>query len=119
MINFLQETLHHMDFYNQSFATVSAIFGSAFQVTIEDFKVFADVDYDDGFGAQEMPTDIVILYNDGSWSERTEYDGSEGWSYKKTPTPPNEFKPVKKLKTDAAWEDLAEMAVVETEAVHD
>lgn len=43
-----------------------------------------DFDYDDGYGGQELFG--LVLFDDGSWLERYEYDGSECWSYKYSPT---------------------------------
>ena len=43
-----------------------------------------DFDYDSGYGLQELGG--VVVFKDGSWLERGEYDGSEWWEYKKTPT---------------------------------
>lgn len=42
--------------------------------------------YDDGFGSQHLFG--VVWFKDGSWLERTEYDGSEGWVLKRTPDVP-------------------------------
>lgn len=42
------------------------------------------VDYDPGYGWQELYG--IIVFEDGSWLERWEYDGSEGWSHKHTPS---------------------------------
>ena len=36
-----------------------------------------NVDYDSGYGSQEL--DGVIWYDDGSWSARAEYDDIEWW----------------------------------------
>lgn len=41
------------------------------------------IDYYNGFGGQELFG--YIWYEDGTWSERYEYDGSESWDYKKRP----------------------------------
>ena len=41
--------------------------------------------YDDGFGGANVE-DVFIVFDDGSWLERGEYDGSEWWEYKITPT---------------------------------
>lgn len=41
-------------------------------------------EYNNGYGTQEIYG--YIWYNDGTWSERYEYDGSEWWSYKKCPS---------------------------------
>lgn len=47
----------------------------------EDYETFA---YDSGFGCQEVFG--YIVFKDGSWFERHEYDGSEWWEYKEKPT---------------------------------
>ena len=41
-------------------------------------------EYNNGYGGQELYG--YIWYNDGTWSERHEYDGSECWVYKKCPS---------------------------------
>lgn len=41
------------------------------------------VDYDSGYGSQEWSG--WISFQDGSWIERSEYDGSEWWSLKACP----------------------------------
>jgi hypothetical protein len=40
-------------------------------------------DYDNGFGGQRLYG--IIVFNDGTWLERSEYDGSEWWAFKQTP----------------------------------
>ena len=48
------------------------------------FQEYADIyfsEYDDGYGSQEVPEKIVIVFKDKSWLSRWEYDGSEGWQY--------------------------------------
>lgn len=42
-----------------------------------------NVDYDPGYGDQELFG--FIKYSDGTWSERGEYYGSEWWEYKAAP----------------------------------
>ena len=57
--------------------------------TPDEYSVFIEslnFEYDDGFGCQEITG--VILYTNGTWSERGEYDGSEWWEYKKCPEIP-------------------------------
>jgi hypothetical protein len=46
-------------------------------------KTFKDVDYDSGYGGQELFG--VVVFKDNTWLERFEYDGSEYWDYKETP----------------------------------
>ena len=54
----------------------------------EDFAKLADRKYDEGFGCAEVE-DVMIIFKDGSWLERYEYDGSEWWEYKKIPVIPS------------------------------
>lgn len=46
--------------------------------------------YDDGFGSQHLFG--VVWFKDGSWLERTEYDGSEDWILKRTPDIPKDLR---------------------------
>ena len=46
--------------------------------------LFTDVEYDDGWGTQEL--DGIVVFTDCSWLERGEYDGSEWWEYRTTPS---------------------------------
>lgn len=48
-----------------------------------DFLEAIDINYDNGYGGQELYG--IIWYEDGTWSERGEYDGSEWWEYKSVP----------------------------------
>lgn len=41
------------------------------------YQTLASIDYDNGWGTQEFFG--IIAYNDGSWLDRGEYDGSEWW----------------------------------------
>lgn len=61
--------------------------------TNEDLNSFLELlnfDYDDGYGGQELYG--YVWFEDGSWLERGEYDGSEWWDYKKVANIPNELK---------------------------
>lgn len=42
-----------------------------------------DFEYDAGYGCQELYG--TVLFTDGGWLERGEYDGSEWWEYKHAP----------------------------------
>lgn len=54
--------------------------------TLEEVLPRLDFDYNSGYGGQELYG--TIWYNDGSWSDRGEYDGSEWWQYQKCPPLP-------------------------------
>lgn len=47
-------------------------------------KAFGKIEYDCGYGGQEVAKDLVVVGNDW-WLERQEYDGAEEWSFKKMP----------------------------------
>ena len=57
----------------------------SFSGTLKEFLNYSplDVEYDSGFGTQELFG--YIWYVDGSWSEREEYEGSEWWCHKVKP----------------------------------
>ena len=46
-------------------------------------ELYSLIDYNDGFGSQELGG--IIVFNDGSWLDRREYDGSEWWEFQQTP----------------------------------
>lgn len=63
-------------------------------VTWDEFAQNAkEIDYDSGYGGQRVPADLVVVGTDW-WLERSEYDGSEWWTYKKSPitSPPDPIK---------------------------
>jgi hypothetical protein len=43
-----------------------------------------DFEYDNGYGGQNLFG--YVVFDDRSWLERHEYDGSERWDYKQTPS---------------------------------
>ena len=55
----------------------------------EQFLVDLDFFYYAGYGCFSL--DGMIWYEDGNWSERGEYDGSEGWEYCACPPIPVEL----------------------------
>jgi hypothetical protein len=59
-------------------------------LAIEEFLSAIDVEYYNGYGTQELFG--TIWYTDGTYSERSEYDGSECWSYRIPPALPQQPK---------------------------
>jgi hypothetical protein len=57
-------------------------------VEFEAFLQSLDFGYDAGFGGQELFG--YVWYQDGTWSDRGEYDGSEWWQYQAVPKIPEE-----------------------------
>jgi hypothetical protein len=58
------------------------VFSSAKEFA-ENAERLLSFEYDSGYGSQEVGG--VIVFNDGTWMERREYDGSEWWESFKTP----------------------------------
>jgi hypothetical protein len=63
--------------------------------SFDDFISNCNFEYNSSFGRAYINSNLEIVFNDGSWLERGEYDGSEWWQYKKTSAKP---KGVSKLK---------------------
>ena len=53
------------------------------------FLCLLDIDYCEGYGSQQLYG--IIWYEDGTWSERAEYGGTEWWEYKSLPSIPKEL----------------------------
>ena len=49
----------------------------------DQIKDSLDIEYSSGYGNQELHG--VIWYEDGTWSDRVEYDGSEWWEHRALP----------------------------------
>ena len=61
--------------------------------TIHDYHRFIkelDFDYDSGFGGQELFG--MAWFEDNTWADRGEYDGSEWWRKHKLPEVPKELR---------------------------
>lgn len=88
MVNAVKEILNVLKDHAKSEKNISWVGSSDGKLAMswDDFKEnFANIEYDDGFGAQKIAEDLVVVLDDQSWLERYEYDGSEGWSFKQLP----------------------------------
>lgn len=75
----------------------------------EEFLSLANFTYDNSFGGQIIPSDLVIAFSDGSWLSRGEYDGSEWWDYNVPFVVPAETKPINTLQSDTYWITLEQV----------
>lgn len=112
-MNLLKETLE--DIKNSRHEIADIIFigsqESGYSCTWPEFEKLADKEYDDGFGAQEVASDLIIVFSDGMKMWRHEYDGSESWAYYTNFKMPENVKPIRSLFVEkgVGWEDLAEI----------
>ena len=80
--------IKHGDDYDDD----SKVFNLTTGSTEEDrtqFLTDLDFEYDSGYGGQRLFG--TIWYEDGTWSERGEYDGSEWWEHHECPQIPEEL----------------------------
>lgn len=70
------------------------------QCTWDEFVKLANVNYDSGFGAAHVASDIKIIFRDGQTMYRGEYDGSEWWEFSRPFKMPSSKKPIKRLVGD-------------------
>nr|DAE98628.1 MAG TPA: hypothetical protein [Caudoviricetes sp.] len=65
MINLWEETIEFLEEKGKTFDDVLYIQGEDFKVTKENFESVAKkTDYDSGFGAQHVATDLVLVGDD-------------------------------------------------------
>jgi hypothetical protein len=83
-----------------------------------EFRPIADVtEFDSGYGGAEIAEDLVVVFGDGSWLERHEYDGAEWWEYKSEPVRSADTKPFHTAyRGDQYWTKLAEMNEARSDA---
>ena len=83
-MNLLKETLECLKDNNKTPEDVLWV-GSQdgkFAISWNEFiKLSENFEYDAGFGAQEVASNLVVV-GDNWWLERSEYDGSESWEFK-------------------------------------
>ena len=110
MTNLLKETITAIEDSGHDVRDIVFIGSvvSGYSCTWAEFLLLADIEYNNGFGAQEVAHDLAIVFRDGSTMWRNEYDGSEWWEYSKPVEIPNEQKQISKL-TGGMWASLAEL----------
>lgn len=71
----------------------------------EEFCKLADVEYDAGYGAPEVATDLIIVFSDGQEMWREDDDGREWWSFSAPFKMPAQSHPIKVL-VGGMWDSL-------------
>lgn len=115
MTNLLKETEYVLEHYNKTPSDIDWIgsYDGKYAISWEEFKNLAvSVSYDAGFGAQKIASDIVIVFKDGDWLSRYEYDGSEAWELHSLPKKSANPKPIYRLcvtEKEIGWKVIAEL----------
>ena len=86
-MNLLKETINVLTEHNLTSKDVVWVGNEEVKTNWENFAKIADVEYDHGFGSQQVATDLLIVGKNW-WLERHEYDGSEWWEFKQMPQKP-------------------------------
>lgn len=86
-MNLLEETVGKLSENNLKPKDVRWVGTNKGSTTWKQFKKLADREYDDGFGGEEVNTELLVVGDDW-WLERHEYDGSEWWEFKRLPQKP-------------------------------
>ncbi len=109
-MNLLQETKEDIEKSGHTFADVIFIgsVDSGHCCTIAEFHDLADIEYDNGFGGQEVASDLKIVFSDGSSMWRGENDGSEWWEYSVPFEDPKKQKKIKKI-IGGMWNNLQDL----------
>lgn len=99
---------------NKTYDDIFWVGSEYFKITIENFKEVLDTYYHSGHGAQEIATDLIIVFKDNSYLIREEYDGAEDFVYHKTPDIPKTTKKIKTLNIrdgygSCGWNTLSEV----------
>lgn len=63
----------------------------------DEFCVLADVEYNHGYGTQQVAMDLIIVFSDGQRLWRDSADGKEWWNYCVPFEIPTELKPIESL----------------------
>lgn len=92
-MNLLKETIRVLKDNNKKPTDVLWVGCSEFKSSWKNFEEIADIEYDNGYGSQEVAKDLIIM-GINFWMERHEYDGSEWWEFKTM----DDFNPSKERK---------------------
>ena len=86
MANLLKETKEILEQHDKTFDDIIFVGDKSdhTKMTVKEFLEHANVEYNDGYGLEEINTDLILVGKD-FWLERGTYDGSEWWEYKSMP----------------------------------
>ena len=110
MQNLLKETIKDIENSGHKVSDITFIGSvvSGYSCTWSEFLTLADIEYHNGFGSQEIASDLTIVFSDGSTMWRAEYDGSEWWEYCKPVEIPENQKQILKL-NGGMWDSLEDL----------
>jgi len=84
-MNLLKETIEVIEGHGYTYKDVLCVAGDDYRFTWDTFVSLANVEYDSGFGSQEVAMDLKVIGKDW-YMTRDEYDGAESWAFHKMPS---------------------------------
>ena len=98
--NLLEETKKELKEIKKKINEIEFIgsYNGLYEMTWDEYKIHSDFIYDSGYGSEEVPRDLVIVFSDKSFLRRQSYDGSEWWEYIQIPIRRMNPKKVKNLR---------------------
>ena len=106
-MNLKEETIQAILSNGKGIADIEWIGSEDIKIPIDNFWEISEFVYDDGFCAQRIPADLVIVGKNW-WLERDEYDGSEGGVFKEKPIEPTKIMKLKKIPL-GMWDILIDL----------
>lgn len=89
IVNLYEETVRILGYNNLSIEDIEWVGTTEYTIPLEQFvKLAKETNYNQGYGAQEVATDLIIVGKDW-YMDRKEYDGAEWWDFNKKPIKPN------------------------------
>lgn len=97
--NLLAETLEAIEASGHSTEDIVFIgsLETGHRCTWLEYEALADAEYEYGYGAQLVASDLVIAFSDGQRMVRGEFDGSEYWDYRRPYIEPTIVKKITSL----------------------
>lgn len=98
MTNLLKEVIENLKEEGYTVSDVDWIGISNGNIaTFDEFEKLAkNINYDSGYGLQEIHPELIVVLKDGCWFERVEYDGSEWFTFKVPPVKNTNARPLTK-----------------------
>lgn len=80
-MNLLKETEEEFERYGITEKDIQFIgsYCGEYSCTWDELKIMANIEYNGQFCSEGVALDLVIIFTNGNWLERSKYDGKEEW----------------------------------------
>lgn len=89
MTNAYDELMQDLKFIGKTTDNILWATLGGYEIPLKNYlNTMKTINYNSGYGSAEFDEDAIVMFDDGSWLERAEYDGSEWWVHKEVPARP-------------------------------